>query len=83
VGCREQIGFAKKRNFEEPNELDEVIQSNNNQTNTEFNGQLSEEASEIINSYRTATELQKAIDDGTITNKEVIDYVSMLKTENA
>ena len=74
---------TKKRNFEEPNELDEVIQSNNNQTNTEFNGQLSEEASEIINSYRTATELQKAIDDGTITNKEVIDYVSMLKTENA
>lgn len=49
----------------------------------DYSSQLSEEASEIINSYQDAEKLEADIENGTITNKEVIAFVDMLKTENA
>lgn len=49
----------------------------------DYSGQLSEEASEIINSYQDPKKLEADIENGTITNREVIAFVDMLKTENA
>ena len=74
--------MKQKQELEE--KLSKFKKPEQSKTNYEgFSGELSEEATEIINSYQDAEKLEAAINDGTVTNKEVIAFVNMLKTENA
>jgi len=90
-GLTEYLSFSRrkaKRLMKEKQDLEKKLSKfekpKESKTNDEgFSGELSEEASEIINSYQDAEKLEAAINDGTITNKEVIAFVNMLKTENA